>query len=188
MMCLDHTSVLRANFVIKPILLAIDLSVFTPCLLQHGAELAKKHDAKLIVVHAIEPLGMLGHALINAYLDPDKSREITTKGSAAMVSEVKLQVIDALTDEFVDGSIDLLKLGEVIVKTGVPEDVILEAAGAIDASLIMLGSNSPNLKMPTVLGSVSQKVLSRSKIPVYMIPNTPLVLHRSQSQNQLGLW
>ncbi len=184
----DYTSVFRVNFVIKTILLAIDLTVFTPCLLQHGAELAKKHDAKLIVVHAIEPLGILGHALINAYLGPDKSREITTKGLAAMVSEVKLQVIDALTDEFVDGSIDLLQLGEVIVKTGAPEDVILEAAQAVEASLIMLGSNSPDIETPTTLGSVSQKVLSRSKVPVYMIPNSPLVLHHSQSQNQLGLW
>ncbi|MFT7492540.1 MAG: nucleotide-binding universal stress UspA family protein [Pseudohongiellaceae bacterium] len=187
-MWLNYTSVSKVNTVIKTILLAIDLTVFTPCLLQHGGELAKKHDAKLIVVHAIEPLGMLGHALINAYLDPDKSREITTKGLASMVSEVKVQVIDALTDEFIDGSIDLLQLGEVIVKTGAPEVVILEAARAIDASLIMLGSNSPDLDKPSTLGSVSQKVLSRSKIPVFMIPNSPLVLHRSQAQSQLGLW
>jgi nucleotide-binding universal stress UspA family protein len=187
-MCSRNTSVFRVIFVIKTILLAIDLTVFTPCLLQHGAELAKKHDAKLIVVHAIEPLGMLGHALINAYLDPDASREITTKGLASMVSEVKVQVIDALSDEFVDGSIDLLQLGEVIVKTGAPEEVILEAAQAIDASLIILGSNSPELRSPTALGSVSQKVLSRSKVPVYMIPNFPMALHQSESQNQLGLW
>lgn len=173
---------------IKTILLAIDLTVFTPCLLQHGAELAKKHDAKLIVVHAIEPLGMLGHALINAYLDPDMSREITTKGLASMVSEVKLQVIDALTDEFVDGSIDLLQLGEVIVRTGAPDEVILEAAAEINADLIMLGSNSPDGDMPATLGRVSQKVLSRSKIPIFIIPNFPLALHQSQSSDQLGLW
>ncbi len=52
----------------------------------------------------------------------------------------------------------------------------------------MLGSNSPDIETPTTLGSVSQKVLSRSKVPVYMIPNSPLMFHHSQSQKQLGLW
>ncbi len=169
-------------------MLAIDLTVFTSCLLQHGAELAKKHDAKLVVVHAVEPLGMLGHALINAYVDPDSSREITTKGLDSMVREVKAQVVDALTDEFVDGGVDLLKLGEVIVKSGIPEDVILEAAANIEADLVMLGSNSPDTESPVSLGRVSQKVLSRSKVPVYIIPNLPMSWQQSDNQNQLGLW
>ena len=53
---------------IKTILLATDLSVFTSCVLNHASELAKQHNAKLVVAHAIEPLGTLGHALLHAYL------------------------------------------------------------------------------------------------------------------------
>ncbi len=173
---------------IKTILLAVDLSVFTPCLLQHAAELAKQHSAKLVVVHAIEPLGTLGHALLNAYLEPEESRAMATTGMEAMVREVKAQVVDALTDEYIDGGIDLLHLGEVIVKAGPPIDVILQVAHDIDASLIIVGSNSPDMRPPVSLGSVSQKILNNARVPVYVVPNSPLTWQESDRQNQMGLW
>ena len=175
---------------INKILLAADLSVFTPCLLHHAADLAKQHQAQLVVVHAIEPLGTLGHALLHAYLKPEASHALTTTGMDAMVQEVKSQVIDALADEYVSAEMDLLPLDDVVVKTGNPVEVILQAAEDVKADLIIVGSNSPNVNIPVSLGTVAQKVLNSAKVPVYVVPNSPLAWSQgeNQNQNQMRLW
>ncbi|MGH1438839.1 MAG: universal stress protein [Cellvibrionaceae bacterium] len=173
---------------IKTILLAADLSVFTPCLLQHASELANQHSAKLVVVHAVEPLGNLGHALLNAYLKPETTHLMTTTGLDAMMDEVKAQVIDILTEEHLDGSVDLLQLGEVIVKAGPPVDVILTVAEDIKADLIILGSHSPALANTTSLGTVAQKVLNSANVPVYVVPHRPIDFQLPTNNTQMGLW
>jgi len=181
-------TVVRYILVIKTILLATDLSIFTPCLLQHAADLAKQHHAKLIVAHAIEPLGTLGHALLHAYLKPETTHALTTTGMEAMVKEVKNQLIDSLADEHIDGGVDLLQLGEVIVKTGNPVDVILNIADDKEADLIVVGNNSPDVRSPPSLGSVAQKILNCAKVPVYVVPNSPFSLHQTEAHNQMRLW
>lgn len=173
---------------IKTILLAADLSIFTPCLLQHASELANQHKAKLVVVHAVEPLGTLGHALLNAYLKPETTHLMTTTGLDAMMSEVKAQVIDILTEEHLDGSVDLLQLGEVIVKAGTPVDVILRVAEDIQADLIITGSHSPTVSNTSSLGTVTQKILNCAKVPVYVVPHRPVDFEMSLSNGQMGLW
>lgn len=174
---------------IKTILLATDLSVFTACVLQHGCELAKKHNSKLVVAHAIEPLGTLGHALLHAYLNPKTTRQLTTTGLDAMVQEVKAQVIDALTDEYMEGDTHLLELGEVIVQAGAPVDVILQAAEDVQADLIILGSHSPDPHNFSYIGTVAQKVLNNAKVPVYVVPNRSAIWNQDGgNQRQMGLW
>ena len=173
---------------IKTILLATDLSVFTSCVLNHASELAKQHNAKLVVAHAIEPLGTLGHALLHAYLTPKTTHQLTTAGITAMIQEVKAQVIDLLTDEYMEGEVDLLKLGEVIVRAGQPIDVILEIAKDIEADLIVVGSHSPTASGQGSLGTVAQKVINNAKVPVYVVPSNPMNWQQNDSQNQMRLW
>lgn len=173
---------------IKTILLATDLSPYTSCLLQHAAELSKQHNARLIIVHAVEPLGTLGHALLNAYLKPETTRLMTTTGMEVMMNEVKSQVIDNLTEEHLDGSVDLLQLGQVIVRSGMPADIILAVAEEEEADMVILGSHSPQVPYSNELGSVAQKVIKGAAAPVYVIPHRPLDLAQSTVNTQMGLW
>jgi len=156
--------------VIKTILLAVDLGVHTPYLLQHAANLSKQYQAKLIIVHAIEPLGTLGHALLHTYLNPETTEELTTTGMDSLIKQIRATVIDSITEDYMEGEIDLHWLGDVIVRSGAPTDIILNCAAEVDADLLVLGSQSPGSSGDR-LGSVSQKVLGRSKWPVYIIPS-----------------
>ncbi|MFT6221374.1 MAG: nucleotide-binding universal stress UspA family protein [Candidatus Endobugula sp.] len=155
--------------VIKKILLAVDLGIYTPHLLQHAASLSSQYNASMVVVHAVEPLGTLGHALLQTYLKPEATKEITTVGMDSVVDQIRTQVIDILTDEFMSGGIDLPRLENVIVRPGMPVDVILDTAKDINADVIVLGSHSSEMH-DSNLGTVPQKVLSHSKWPVYLIP------------------
>ncbi len=160
----------RDNSVIKKILLAVDLGIYTPHLLQHAASLSNQYRATMIVVHAVEPLGTLGHALLQTYLKPETTKALTTTGMDSIVEQIREKVIDILTDEYMSGEMELPRLEGVIVKSGQPVDVIMETAQEINADVIILGSHSPDASNSN-LGSVSQKVLNSSKRPVYLVPH-----------------
>jgi nucleotide-binding universal stress UspA family protein len=156
--------------VIKKILLAVDLGAFTPHLLQHAASLSNQYRASMVVVHAVEPLGTLGHALLQTYLKPETSKALTTTGIDSVIEQIRERVIDILTDEYMNGDIKLPRLEGVVVKSGSPVEVILSTAQEIGADVIVLGSHSVE-SGNSHFGSVSQKVLSHSKWPVYLIPH-----------------
>ncbi|MGS2716561.1 universal stress protein [Eionea flava] len=159
---------------IKKILLAVDLGVYTPHLLQYAASLSSQYRASMVVVHAVEPLGTLGHALLNTYLKPETKKQLTTTGMDSVVEQIRTQVIDILTDEFMSGGIELPRLEGVIVKPGSPVDVILGTASEINADVLVLGSHSSETHDGN-LGRVPQKVLSHSKWPVYLIPQPQML-------------
>ena len=155
---------------IKKILLAVDLSVYTPHILQHAASLSNQYRASMVVVHAVEPLGTLGHALLQTYLKPETSKALTTTGMDSIVEQIRTKVIDILTDEYMSGEMELPRLEGVIVRPGAPVDVIMEVADEMNADVIILGSHAPEVTGGHV-GSVSQRVLACSKYPVYLIPH-----------------
>lgn len=172
---------------LKTVLLATDLSSYTSTLLSHAADLANKHQSQLVVVHAVEPLGNIGHALMHAYLKPEQTQKMTTDGLDHLLENVKAQVIDSLADEHIEGLLDLKQLADVHVEIGPPAEVILQTATAVNADVIIMGSHAPESSISTQLGSVAQKVLGNSHIPVYFVPILPLPLPTSLDQ-QLPLW
>lgn len=168
----------RDTLVIKKILLAVDLGVYTPHLLHHAASLSNQYRASIVVVHAVEPLGSLGHALLQTYLKPETTKALTTTGMDSVVDQIRTQVIDLLTDEYMNGEMQLPRLEGVVVKSGMPVDVILDTAQEIDADVIVLGSHSAETH-DNNLGTVPQKVLAHSKWPVYLIPHPQTIWHRN---------
>jgi nucleotide-binding universal stress UspA family protein len=156
--------------VIKKILLAVDLGIHTPHLLQHAASLSNQYRASMVVVHAVEPLGTLGHALLQTYLKPETSKALTTTGMDSIVEQIRSRVIDILTDEYMAGDMELPRLEGVIVRPGAPVEVITEVAEEIHADVIILGSHAPEMT-GAHLGTVSQRVLACSKWPVFLVPH-----------------
>ena len=169
--------------VIKKILLAVDLGVYTPHLLQYAASLSNQYKANMVVIHAVEPLGTLGHALLKTYLEPETTKALTTTGMSSVVEQIRQKVIDIITDEFMGGDMELPRLEGVIVKPGNPVEVILETAQEINADVIILGSHSPEA-VSSNLGSVSQRILSQSKLPVYLIPHAQPLWQKSGSNKR----
>lgn len=155
---------------VQTIVFAADLCVFTPYIVQHAIELAKNLDARIVVVHAVEPLGSLGTAMVKTYLPEDRTREFEQQGMSVLIATVKDRLVDMLADEFIENNIGFGQVSDVIVEAGRPADVILKHAGIWNADIIVMGSHGPNLNQGQSLGSVTNKVLQLAKIPVYMVP------------------
>lgn len=190
---------------IQTIVFAADMSVYTPYLVQHVIALAQACQAKVIAIHAVEPLGSLGTAVLQTYLPRSVTSEIQENGEGVVLSHIKDQLIDLLADEFLDeGAVDssnglkdcpvkneLSKTVEVIVEAGKPADVILKYSQEKNADMIVMGNHSPGVVHGYSVGSVTNKVLQLAKVPVFTVPmlsQAPTALDVSQLPKQHPLF
>lgn len=155
---------------IKTILFATDMGVHTHYMLHHVNALALQHEAKVIVVHAMEPPGHLGDAMVQTYLCKDTQEEFKRQGISRIADGVKGRIVDMLEEEFIDGQQGLSKIRDVRVMPGKPADVVLTEAAECNADMIILGSHGEYSTSPNVLGSVASRVLHMSRVPVYLVP------------------
>lgn len=155
---------------IQTILFATDLCVFTPYLLRHVSDLCQRWGAKAVLVHAVEPLGILGTAVVNTYLPAQIGREFNEHGLETLLVSIKERLIDLLADEMLSGEEGVAVIKDVQVTLGRPDDVILQTIADCSADLVVLGSHSPDRHGYAELGSVAMRVMQHSKIPVYLVP------------------
>ena len=161
---------------LKNILYATDLGICGPFILEHVGELAKRHDARVTVVHAIAPVSIFADALLETYVPIETKAALKQHGYDAVMSTIRAKVRRAFQDDFIDfkGSADWIV--DVQVIGGDPAQVILGQAELTQADLIVMGSHSGRSKVQTPLGSVASKVLQLSRIPVYLVPTNPFQL------------
>lgn len=155
---------------IQTILFATDLGVYTPFILPHVTSLASHCDARIVVVHAVEPLGTLGRTLVKTYLPKQTSQHITQAGVDLVIQSIRERVIDLLADDFIEAAGGLHQVKEVVVDAGRPADVILKHAATQQVDLIVVGSHGPGPGMGVSMGSVAARVLQMAKVPVYVVP------------------
>ncbi len=120
--------------------------------LKYTQELALRHDAQVVVVHAFEP--------VSAYLgEPWLHRVVACHFAAGG------EVVDLAVHEFQEAGIDV----EVEVLEGPPADAILRLAEVRQCDLILMGSRGRGTLASLLLGSVSQRVLSHASIPAMVV-------------------
>lgn len=155
---------------IQTILFATDMGMHTYYLLHHVNMLAEQYNARVNVVHAMEPPGHLGDAVVQSYLCDDTRKEFKQEGITRIIDGVKGRIVDMLEEEFIDGQQGLSKIRDVRVIPGKPVDVIMKEATTCSADMIILGSHGEGTATPNVLGSVTSRILQMSRVPVYMVP------------------
>lgn len=155
---------------IQTILFATDMGLHTHYLLHHVNALACLHEAKVVVLHAIEPPGHLGGAMVQSYLGQSARQGIEDQDFDTIIDGVKNSLLDVLEDEFIDGQQGLSNIRDVRVVAGKPVDVILAEARSCNADMLIIGSHGNAATMPNILGSVTSRILQMSRVPVYMVP------------------
>lgn len=155
---------------IQTILFATDMGLHTHYLLHHVNSIAVQYEARVIVVHAMEPPGYLGDAVVDTYLCQAIKEEYEQEGISRITDGVKGRIVDLLEEEFIDGQQGLSKIRDVRVMQGRPVDVIMQEASECCADMIILGSHGQDTTAPNMLGSVTSRILQMSRVPVYMVP------------------
>jgi nucleotide-binding universal stress UspA family protein len=151
---------------IKKILYATDLSKNSSYAFYHAINLARRFDAMITILHAIEPIPVYVEAYVVSVAEKieKEDREKTVAHIRNLLQEFCKKV------ESQTGAPCLVLVSNILIRVGHPVEEILKAADEEGCDTIVLGSHGKGFLKQAFLGSVSSGVLHRSKKPVFIIP------------------
>lgn len=164
---------------IRSILYATDLGLYSPYVLQHALSLAKAHRAELYVVHAVEPLGLFAESVLQTYLDETLLKELRAQGLGTVMASIEQRVLEGFRDEIGDAENELSLIKAVRVVQGDPPQIILEEAQKLGVDLLVVGSHSHGAALETPLGRTASRLVQLSEVPVYLVP---MLQHRGRGE------
>ena len=150
---------------IKKILYATDLSKNSSYAFLFATDIAKRHDATIVILHAVQPVP----AYINAY--GGIAVDIEQEQQGEIIGEIKRHLQEFCTKtEAQIGPPCVSLVSKILVPRGHPPEEILNAANEEGCDVIVLGSHGKGFLAHAFLGSVSSAVLHRTRKPVFIIP------------------
>jgi nucleotide-binding universal stress UspA family protein len=147
---------------IKKILYATDLSKNSAYAFFYAADMAKRHNARIVILHSIESGRHMANAMMRRVKQPEQEMD---------VEEIKktLQEFCKRTETQI-GAPCVELVSKILVPLGHPVEEILKAADEESCDVIVLGTHGKGFLTQTFLGSVAGSVLERSRKPVFIIP------------------
>lgn len=139
----------------KKILCAVDFGSLTEKILMHSKELASCVNAKIYVVYVVRSLDT-----IEQFAVPRSYREEYEKEMIEQANEKAREFKESIFPD-----IDV----EFVIKNGEPVREILNFIDAQGIDLVIIGAATNKSFGETLFGSVGEKVLKLSKVPVLVI-------------------
>ena len=150
---------------IKKILFATDLSKNSAYAFFYAVHLAKRDEAKIVILHAVEPIAPMLVSFEDFKHQVAKDRwEETVKKFKERIQDISIKV----DTQMGISSVDLVS--DILIRLGNPVEEILKAVEEEDCDVIVLGTHGKGFLKQTWLGSVSSSVLVRTQKPVFVIP------------------
>jgi len=155
---------------VKKILIALDYDPTAEKVAETGHKLAKAMNAQTILLHVVSDatyysyldyspiMGFAGFSGINK-IESDTTGELR-RSAQEYLDQSKQHLGDAMI--------------ETIVGNGDFGETILKTATNVNADIIVMGTHSRHGLEKIVMGSVAEKVLHHSLIPVFVIPTRSL--------------
>jgi nucleotide-binding universal stress UspA family protein len=150
----------------KKIIIALDYDPTAQKVAEAGFSLAKSMKAEITLLHVIsdpvyyssvEYSPVMG---FTGYMEMGQMQSVTI----ARLKEASLQYLEKIKEHLGDKEI------QTMVSEGDFADSILSTAKEIKADLIVMGTHSRKWLENILMGSVAEKVLHHTSIPMYVIP------------------
>lgn len=155
---------------IHSILYATDLGLYSTYVLQHALTLTRAFEARLHVIHAVEPFGLFAESVLQSYLDDDSLQQLRDKGLANVMASIEQRVYAGFRDDLGDAQDDLKLISSVNVVQGDPPQVVLDEMHRLKVDLLVIGSHSHGAALKSSLGRTAARLIQLSEVPVHLIP------------------
>ena len=162
---LEEIKFFNAN-AMKKVLIALDYDPTAQKIAEAGYSLAKAMQADVYLLHVIsDPVYYASREYspimgFNGYMDMSSIQKDTADGLIEASKHYLEQTKKHLNDETI----------EILVKEGDFAEAIIKAAKEVHADLIVIGTHSQKWLEKIVMGSVTEKVLGHTTIPLFIIP------------------
>ncbi len=151
---------------INKVLIALDFDETAQKVAEKGYSLSKASGSEVLLLHVVsDPLhyNSYKHTTIMGFAGYRDSVPLILNGAKELKKE-SLRFHEKSKHHLGDEKI------QVIVKEGDVAESILEAAKKFKADIIVIGSHSRKWLENIVMGSVAEKVLRETIIPVFIVP------------------
>lgn len=138
------------------ILCAIDFSNVCEQIVEHAAQQAKCSGADVVLLY-------VAPSLIQQYAEAELPHEYFQRIEAFQINRAEQGMKDFIAKYFPGGR------ATSIIRQGYAADVILDVAKEEKAGMIIVGTNGHRGVQEFILGSVADKVIKRSPIPVLSV-------------------
>ncbi|REG86771.1 universal stress protein [Marinomonas pollencensis] len=154
---------------INTILYACDLEGQTQSALELVMNLALAHQAKVIIMHSMEPLSTQTNSMIYNYVSAEVSKKMQEE-AVRNVKERMDQQLDRFMEEHKDTLAALTSTPERLIVNGIASDAIQYTAEEKGADMIVMNSRTHSRIGQMIIGSTANKIIHHSKIPVLVVP------------------
>jgi len=156
----------------QKILYASDLGEHTRPAARVAVSLAQQYDASIIMLHTLEPVGAYGRALIETYVSSDDLERVYQEGQQRVLEKMRKRLERFCQEELDEDSDMSSRVSSLVVKEGLPGEIIVQTAQDKEADLIVVGThrNVGGLKR-MLIGSTARYVTQHATCPVLVVPS-----------------
>ncbi len=150
----------------KKVLIAVDYDTAAQKIVETGYSLAKSMGAQTVLLHVVSDYfyySSLDYSPILGY-DSFSNLGALQTGTTEELHKAAQDYLDATKRHLGDATI------ETVVKEGDFGDVILATAAELNIDVIVMGTHSRRGLDKMLMGSVAEKVLRHSAVPLFIIP------------------
>jgi len=157
---------------IQTILYATDLGENTRPVFRLAVSQARRYNARLLMLHVVEPLGSTGTAIIANYLSGEAADRINKDMAHDILAIMKQRLDTFCKEELAAFGLDRTPVTEILVASGNPSEEILEVAKKYQADMIVMGTSTRSFLGSALMGTTARRVARHSTIPVLLVPKT----------------
>lgn len=154
----------------KNILYTTDLTPNSEYAFKHAMLLARKSSAKVYILHVIPEVDASFRSYVTSMMGEGKLESFESDHENQARATLSSKMEDFAKQELADHPEDYANISKIEVVHGHAVTEILHAADKFNADVIVMGTHGKGAIAHTFLGSVAEKVLHKSKRPVFVIP------------------
>lgn len=154
---------------VRTILYACDLEPRTNQAMEMVVNLAISNQAKVVLMHAMEPITAQAANMIHNYISDESINEMREEAVRSTLDRMQSYLRDFMEAHSEDVK-DLPSTPELEVVHGVPAEAIEATAEKVGADLIVMNSRTHSRIGQMVIGSTANKVVHHSRVPVMVVP------------------
>lgn len=151
---------------VSTILYTTSMGDHTSPVFKYAVKLADSLNAKIVILHVVEPIGTMGSALIKNYVPDELIKQMHDEGINQIINEMQTRVERFCENQISDLANPISPNFEFAVVEGNHTDTILHEAQTRGADMIIMGAEN-------TFGhhsSTTQQVVKQAKVPVVVVP------------------